>query len=219
LQEAQAQVKVVAEQLLAAQAKNSQLASEIDTLKTQIANQTKLNQDDRLARQSAESQVSAMQTQLQGETTKRKAAEAKLAAAQGLADRVPQLEASLKSSQEALAKERGLSAQLSSAAEQYRDAADKAITDIRAAEAARNKAASEMPSRSGPTGTSTGSPLTQLGVGAKAGDVRTLTVKGIPGTLSLVSAGYVQDGQSDNGEGQIWRREPSLGHVDSRDSG
>jgi serine/threonine protein kinase len=112
LQEAQSQVKVVAEQLLAAQAKNSQLASEIDTLKTQIANQTKLNQDDRLARQSAESQMSAMQTQLQGETTKRKAAEAKLAAAQGLADRVPQLEASLKSTQEALAKERGLSAQL-----------------------------------------------------------------------------------------------------------
>jgi formylglycine-generating enzyme required for sulfatase activity len=56
LRESQSQATRIAEQLQQSQVRNSELAAEIDTLKSQIAKQAELNQKDRLAKESAESQ-------------------------------------------------------------------------------------------------------------------------------------------------------------------
>jgi formylglycine-generating enzyme required for sulfatase activity/serine/threonine protein kinase len=57
LQKSQSQASRIAEQLQQSQLRNSELAAEIDTLKSQIAKQAELNQKDRLAKESAESQT------------------------------------------------------------------------------------------------------------------------------------------------------------------
>jgi formylglycine-generating enzyme required for sulfatase activity len=57
LRESQSQASRIAEQLQQSQVRNSELASEVDTLKSQIAKQAELNQKDRLAKESAESQT------------------------------------------------------------------------------------------------------------------------------------------------------------------
>ncbi|MFY7878176.1 MAG: protein kinase domain-containing protein, partial [Pirellula sp.] len=60
LQKSQSQANRIAEQLQQSQVRNSELASEIDTLKSQIAKQVELNQKDRLAKESAETQTKEM---------------------------------------------------------------------------------------------------------------------------------------------------------------
>ena len=60
LSQSQSEATRIAQQLQQSQVRNSELAAEIDTLKSQIAKQAELNQKDRLARESAESQTSAL---------------------------------------------------------------------------------------------------------------------------------------------------------------
>jgi serine/threonine protein kinase len=60
LRDSQSQATRIAEQLQQSQVRNSELAAEVDTLKSQIAKQAELNQKDRLAKESAESQSKEM---------------------------------------------------------------------------------------------------------------------------------------------------------------
>jgi formylglycine-generating enzyme required for sulfatase activity/serine/threonine protein kinase len=60
LHDSQARVTRIAEQLQQAQGRNGELVAEINTLNSQITKQAELNQKDRLAKESAESQISAL---------------------------------------------------------------------------------------------------------------------------------------------------------------
>ncbi len=76
LQESQSQASRIAEQLQQSQVRNSELVSEIDTLKSQITKQAELNQKDRLAKESAEMQTKelmAKQTEAESDLNQLKA--------------------------------------------------------------------------------------------------------------------------------------------------
>ena len=180
-------------QLQEAQSRASTLAAEIDALKTQIAEQNKLNQEDRGARRAAESQFATLQTehatlrtqhttvqsQLQDAQNGRANAETQAAAR---ATELAKLRTDLQGTQEALNLERGRTAQLTTAVETFKKAADQAITDALAAQDARDRAARELaslPSPLSPVAPGMGGIVSRVAPGNRAGDVLTITVQGI----------------------------------------
>jgi sulfatase modifying factor 1 len=172
-------------QLLEAQSRASALAAEIEELKTQITKQNKHNLEDRGARQAAEAQFAklqsehaALQAQLNNAQSARSDAEAQAAAR---ATELAKTRSDLDSTQLALNRERGRAVQLENAAEQFKAAADQAITDALAAKAARDRAAQELASQ--PRSTSTiaqgiGGVTTRVADGRQAGERLSLTFQG-----------------------------------------
>ena len=209
-------------QLLDEQSRASSLAKEIERLRTQYAELGKLNQADRLAKQAADSKAADLETKLKTEATARAAAEAKaaeqsqlamqkttelqqrgtekqaveakLAAAEREAKRIPDLHATVEALQRALTLEQSAATKFREAADQSRVAVEKAFTDARAAEQARAEAqrkqeaaerekaqaAVELATRPASNGSLSPTTFTRPGVGTKAGDLLTLEVKGVP---------------------------------------
>ncbi|MFM7073753.1 MAG: protein kinase domain-containing protein, partial [Planctomycetota bacterium] len=206
------EVARLGEQLLAAQTRASALATEIDGYKTQIAQQTRINQEDRLERQKSESQAAKLtaeranlQTQLRAASDGRAAAESQTAEKDRALTRLGKEKADIESAltvaqsalntaQSQLATERGRTTELASVADQFKAAADKAITDAKAAETQRQEAArrqANVPRIAvtpvGPVGGSVGGPVgvavgtttyTQVQPGRQAGDRLLLTIQG-----------------------------------------
>ena len=186
-QEYEGQIAKLSGQSVADRDAKVQAESQVSKLSTQLERES-------ASRSAAEAQVAKQSTELQRLGDQKKTIESQLAATQVKADRVPQLEADLKSAQSALAQEQGRSEQLSNAAKQFKIAADKAITDVKAAEAARAKAARDLENAPPKGPAPPVKSLTQIGVGTNAGDVLTLTVAGIPVRFRWCPAGTFQMG-------------------------
>ncbi len=158
-------------QLLDEQSRASSLAKEIERLRTQYAELGKLNQEDRLAKQAADSKAADLETKLKTEATARAAAEAKAAEQSQLAmQKTTELQ------------QRGTEKQ---AVEAKLAAAEREAERLQAALEASQKALTLEQSASSKFRSLSNNSLsptmfTRPSVGTKAGDLLTLEVKGVP---------------------------------------